>query len=170
MDTKLAKNVQKYIELVYSEKSDLNAIPNLEERKKKACDQAGLKYEESQVQNIIHMKNNDVNAMIFEFCESQNSNEFMLYISNQHFFWEQMQLLMEPLKKISEEGKTLEIDDEAMMKRTNMKNTVSKNCKELLERINEGRMLIYKGEEEADKASEKIRIMRPEERLKKKAG
>ena len=54
--TKLTKNVQTYIELVYSEKSELNHIADLEERKKTACEKAKLDYEDAKTQDIIHMK------------------------------------------------------------------------------------------------------------------
>ncbi len=169
MDSKLLKNIQQYIELVYSEKSQLNIIENLEERKKKACEKAKLDYLSESVQKVIHIKDKEVNALIFDYCRTTCSNEFYLFMADQHLFWEQMQLLMEPLKKITEDGKTEEIDEEAMMKRTNLKDTISKNCEKLLERINARRISIFKGLAESDMAADKIRVMRPEERLRKKS-
>lgn len=169
METKLQKNIKQYIELVYSEKSQLNSIENLEERKKKACEKAKLDYLSESVQKVIHIKDKEVNNLIFDYCRTTCSNEFYLFMADQHLFWEQMQLLMEPLKKITEDGKTEEIDEEAMMKRTNLKDTISKNCEKLLERINARRLSIFKGESESEMAAEKIRIMRPEERLRKQS-
>jgi hypothetical protein len=167
MDSKLQKNIQQYIQLVYSEKSELNIIENLEERKKKACEKAKLDYASEAVQKIIHIKDKEANTLIFEHCRTTCSNEFYLYMADQHLFWEQTQILMEPLKKITEDGKTEEIDEEAMMKRTNLKDTISRNCEKLLERLNTRRLSIFKGEAESKMAAEKIRSLRPEQRLKK---
>lgn len=169
MDTKIQKNIDQYIALVYSEKSEFNQIPDLEERKKKACQKAKLDYQAEHIQRIIHLRDEKVNELIFNFCRNQFPNEFILLISKEHLFWEQMQLLMEPLKKVTEEGTTLEVDDEAMLKRINLKNTISEKSDKLLESIMELRKKLFTGEEEQHMAQEKIRIMRPEERLKKKS-
>jgi hypothetical protein len=169
MDTKIGKNIDQYIQLVYSEKSEFNQIPDLEERKKSACIKAKLDYQSESVQKIIHLKDNKVNQMIFDFCRTQFPNEFILLISKEHLFWEQMQLLMEPLKKVTEDGATLEVDDEAMLKRINLKNTISEKSDKLLESITELRSKLFTGEKEQHMAQEKMRIMRPEERLKKKS-
>lgn len=79
-----------------------------------------------------------------------------------------MQMLMEPLKKVTEEGKTEMVDDEAMLKRINLKNTISEKSEALLESINQLRAKVFIGEAEQEMADKKIRIMRPEDRLKKK--
>ncbi len=169
MEDKISKNIAQYIRLVYSENSELNSIADLEERKKKACDKAKLDYKSESVQKIIHIKDKQVNDMIFEHCEKTCTNEMYLLLADQHLFWEQMQILMEPLKKIAEDGNTEAVDDEVMLKRTNLKDAISQKCEKLLERINSRRLLIFKGEQESKMADERIRITRPEDRLKKKS-
>jgi hypothetical protein len=162
MDTK----IQNYIRLVYSDKSDLNDITNLEDRKKQACERAKLPYDDEKTQEIVHMKNKDVNTAIFNFCAEQCPYEFNLLISKEHLFLEQMQMLMEPLKKTTDDGKTIEdVDEERMMKRINLKNTISEKSETLLISINELRTKIWKGTVEQKVAEAKIKSQRMEDRL-----
>lgn len=164
---KISKNISQYIELVYSEKSELNSIQDLEERKKTACEKAKLDYADPDIQRMLHIKDKQVNDKIFAFCERQCPNEFYLLISKQHLFWEQQQILMEPLKKVLEDGKTQEVDDEQMLKRINLKNTISEKSETLLESINLLRSKIFTGEQEHKMAEEKIRALSLEQRLQK---
>ena len=157
------KKITRYIELVYSEKSELNKIQDLEERKKTACHKAGLKYDDPKVKDIINLKNKDVNVEIFDHLRSHNSNKYILLICNQHLFWEQMQQLMEPLKPV--QGG----DTESYLKEQNLKNTISEKAEELLDRINNLRADIFKDAETSKMADNIIKFQRPEDRLKKKA-
>lgn len=159
METKIAKNISQYIELMYSEKSELNQIQDLEERKKTACAKAKLNYDDSAIQEMIHLKNKDVNEQIFNFTKQNNSNKYILLISNQHLFWEQMQQLMEPLKVAKDE-------DDNLLKDINLKNTISEKSESLLQRIDNLYKEIYKDIDVIEMAGEKIRLMRPEMRLK----
>lgn len=155
--TKLAKNVQQYIELVYSEKSDLNHIADLEERKKVACDKVKLDYSAEKTKEIIHLKNEDVNTAIFEYLRKKGSNKYILLLANQQLYWEQMQKLMEPLKGT---------DDDSSLKEVNLKNTISEKSEHLLERIEKLYLQIFKEQAVIEIASGRIRAQRPEERLK----
>lgn len=146
--TKVAKNIQKYIELVYSEDSSLNEIPDLMARKLEACNAAGLDPKKSDVDAIINMQNNEVNDLIIEFLIKNNSNDFSLLLADQHIFNSQIEKMMNPNTDIMERDK------------------ISERSDKLLDRINARLQSVFQGKEEMKVASDKIRIMRPEDRVK----
>ncbi len=158
MEIKLGKSIEQYIQLIYSQDSPLNKVQDLEERKKLACEKAKLPYDDPKTKEIIHLKNPNVNEAIFSHLRLSNPNKFILLIANQHLFWEQMQKLMEPIKA-----------DEDMLKETNLKNTISKNAEELLERIDKLSLDVFKDVETVTMGTTKVRMMTPELRLKEKA-
>lgn len=157
--TKVNKNIEQYIDLVYSQKSVLNNIPDLDERKKVACERVKLDYASESVQDILNMKNQDVNDLIFHHLCSKNPNDYILLIADEHLFSGMMKRLMKPLTD----------DEDEINKDLDLKTKMSEKAKGLLERINERRLLIFMGESESKMAEEKIRIMRPEDRLKKRS-
>lgn len=159
MDTKVAKNIQTYIELVYSEKSELNSIQNLDERKKTACEKAKLNPNDEYVQSIINMKDMIVNEQIFEYLRQQNGNDFVLLISDQHLFWELQQRQMKRL---------VDDDSDSTLKDLELKTKISEKSEQLLERIEVRKRKIFSGNEEEKMATTKIRIMTPEQRLRTK--
>lgn len=156
MDTKLAKNIQTYIELVYSEKSDMNIIQDLGERKKMACEKSKLDYNSDAIQSIVNMKDLIVNEQIFEFLRTQNSNDYVLLISDQHLFWELMQRNAKPM---AESG-------DAELKDCDLKLKISEKCEPLLDRIKARYKSIFIGEAEQKVAENKMKTA--EQRLKGK--
>jgi hypothetical protein len=152
----------KYISLLYSKDSELNKISSLDERKKEACKKAGLDYAKSQ--DIINLKDKKINREIFDFLSSENPNEYVMLISDQQLFWEMQHIKMEPLDRGT--GSNL-LDDESILKSINLKNTVSAKSEELLERINRTYEKIYNHKDEIEMAKQHLRLMRPEERVKK---
>jgi len=161
VNAKISKNIDQYIELVYSEKSELNNVQDLQERKKQACAKAKLNFNDEAVQLIVTMKDENVRSKIFDYLVSQNSNDFILLVSDQHLFWQLQQRLMEPL------AKTTNTDDD--LKDLELKTKISEKSEDLLDRIKTRYRDLFKGEAEQEVAKFKIRLMRPEERLKKKA-
>jgi hypothetical protein len=159
-NAKISKNIEQYIELVYSEKSELNTVQDLQERKKQACAKAKLNFNDEAVQLIVTMKDEKVRAKIFDYLVSQNSNDFILLVSDQHLFWQMQQRLMEPL------AQTTNTDSD--LKDLDLKTKISEKSESLLERIKMRYRSIFKGESEQEIGAQKIRLMRPEERLKKK--
>lgn len=157
---KISKNIEQYIELVYSEKSDLNKIVDLQERKKQACIKAKLNFNDESVQLIVNMKDEKVNPRIFDYLTSQNSNDFILLLSDQHLFLQMQQRLMEPL------AQTQNTDSD--LKDLDLKTKISEKSESLLERMKLRYSKIFKGDHEQEFAIQKIRLMRPEERIKKK--
>lgn len=149
----------KYIQHLYSKDSDLNKIASLDERKKEACKRAGLDWEKSQ--DIVNLKDKKINKEIFDFLSSENPNEYVMLVSDQQLFWEMQHIKMEPLD-IKED-----IDPESTLKAINLKNTISAKSEELLERINRTFEKIYNYKDEIELAKQQLRIMRPEERVKK---
>lgn len=149
--TKLAKNVQKYIELVYSEKSDLNQIPDLLDRKMEACHIAKLDAKTQSVTDIIEMKDEKVNEVIFNYLVTHNSYEFTLLLADQHLFQTQIAQILDPKIDII------------------IQNKLSENCDKLLTRIKDRLKSVFQGTAEINTAMDKIRIMRPEDRVRQKS-
>lgn len=157
---KLDPKIQNYIKLVYSEKSDLNFILDLDERKKEACKKSKLDPEDEKVKKIIAMKDEKVNQHIFEYLSTNNSSEFTLLMADHHLFNEIMHRQLIPLKESD--------DGDVVLKDLELKTKMSLQAETLLHRIKERRRSVFKGEKEQHMADEKIRMMRPEERLKEK--
>lgn len=158
------KKVKKYIELMYSVDSPLNKIASLDDRKKAACEKAGLDWENDQ--RIFLLMDKDVNKEIAVYLESHNPNEYIMLVSDQQLFWEMQHIKMEPLKH--SDG-TEVIDDDTRLKNMNLKTTISKNSEELLDRINRTTEKIYKTKEIIEAATEKLRLKRPEDRVVSKS-
>lgn len=148
----------KYIQHLYSKDSDLNKIASLDERKKEACKRAGLDWQKSQ--DIVNLKDKKINREIFDFLSSENPNEYVMLVSDQQLFWEMQHIKMESLD-------TEKADEESILKAINLKNTISAKSEELLERINRTFEKIYNYKDEIEMAKQQLRIMRPEERVKK---
>lgn len=153
----------KYIQDLYSKDSDLNKIASLDERKKEACKRAGLDWEKSQ--DIVNLKDKKINREIFDFLSSENPNEYVMLVSDQQLFWEMQHIKMEPLDRGAGEKM---LDDDQILKNMNLKNTLAVNDEKLLEKIMRTYEKIYKTPAEIEMAQEQIRMMRPEERIKKK--
>lgn len=146
--TNLPKKTQTYIELVYSENSKLNEITDLSARKLEACLAAGLDSKSKDAQAIMDMENTEVNEQIIEYLIQNNSNDFSLLLADQHIFASQIQQMMDPKTDILTRDK------------------ISERSDKLLIRINARMQSIFKGKEEIALGAEKVRVMRPEDRLK----
>lgn len=153
----------KYIQYLYSKDSDLNKIASLDERKKEACKRAGLDWEKSQ--DIVNLKDKKINREIFDFLSSENPNEYVMLVSDQQLFWEMQHIKMEPLDRGAGEKM---LDDDQILKNMNLKNTLAVNDEKLMEKIMRTYEKIYKTPAEIEMAQEQLRMMRPEERIKKK--
>lgn len=157
------KKTLKYISLLYSKDSELNKISSLDERKKEACKKAGLDWDKSQ--DIVNLKDKKINREIFDFLSSENPNEYVMLVSDQQLFWEMQHIKMEPLDRGAGEKM---LDDDQILKNMNLKNTLAVNDEKLLEKIMRTYEKIYKTPAEIEMAQEQLRMMRPEERIKKK--
>jgi hypothetical protein len=162
MESKLQKNVEQYIQLVYSEKSELNQVQDLEDRKKQACQKAKLNYDLPEVQDIIHLRNEAVNEKVFEHLRTQNRNDYILLVSDQHLFWEMQQRQIEPLDR------PVNNDKDTVLKDLDLKTKLSEKSDQLLVRIKSRYKDVFGENEEVEMASKKIRLMRPEDRLSSK--
>jgi hypothetical protein len=147
------KIVQRYIELVYNEKSQLNEIGDLAERKLEACRIAKLDENSKEAIAIMDMVNKDVNEQIIQYIIANNSHEFALLIADQHLFADQIKQILDPMTDIV------------------LRNKLSEQSSALLIRIKARLQSIFQGNKEINIASHKVRTMRLEDRLKiQKAG
>ena len=139
--------VKKYIELMYRKSSELNHIEDLDSRKERACELAKLPIDSYGVQRLINMENPYANELLFEFLTRENPNDYVNLIANQ-------QLLNDLQKK------------KMFDKANDLKS--SKDADDLLKRVKDGYAAVYKDDKIIEIAEEKIRRMRPEERVMKK--
>lgn len=162
--------IKKYIELVYSQDSELSKIEDLNQRKKTAIEKVNANITTPDVQDVIHLRNKNINEMIFSFMKENNSNKYALLNSRRQLFWELQERLMKPLtSSYKANDKDVDIDDEALLKSVNLKTTISDKAEVLLEGIDRLYKQIFIGEEEIEMATTMMKIITPEQRLKKKS-
>ena len=161
--------IKKYIELVYSQESELNKIENLADKKKTAMEKVGIDPKSDVAQSIMLLKNKDVTPKILAYMEANNSNKCALLNSRRQLFWELQERLMKPLTSSYKNGETeIEVDDEALLKAVNLKTTISDKAEELIKGIERLQSEIYIGKEETEAADMK-RLGRLEDRIKNKS-
>lgn len=160
MDAKIQKNVQRYIELVYSEKSPLAEIQSLQERKITACKKVGFDHTNEDIKKIIDLQNEKARDMILEYCCKNESPEYMNLLSDAHLFLELQVLKMTPLTPTE--------DEEKMLKAINLKTAMSSKSEELLARMNASYIKVFKGESEAKEAKKKVSWITFEQRIKQR--
>lgn len=149
-----------YIELLYSIKGELAKEADIQKRIQAACESSGLDPEEHS--DIITLVNPDVRNIVYYYLSYyQNSNRFHLLQSRQKLFWDIQQELMNPDSKLDHIQKL----------------ALSEKCNKLLTDINSLISELYEephGKPVADLAEEsmreeKIRILRPEDRIQRKS-
>lgn len=143
--TKTSPKLKKYLQAMYSQASELNHVQDLETRKKKACEIAGLPWSAESTQDIVNLKNTDVNDLIFDFLTKENPLEYVQLITDQQLFYD--------LQK-----KKLLGDPKAHL--------LAKQADEMLPRIKATYQSIYREKEIMDVAENRIRRMTPEQRIK----
>lgn len=145
------------IDLLFNKKSELNKIQNIEERTKEACRQAGLKSTEI-------LDDDQVKDLIFHYLSYfQNSNEYQLLINDQQLFWHLQREMMKPVPTDKDE-----IEDYY-----DFKLKISKQSADLLVRITLRFNNLYNAEEIGkpivEMIEEKMRVLRPEDRVTKQS-
>lgn len=160
MDAKIQKNLQQYIDLVYSQKSPLIHIINLDERKKKACNQLKIDPKSEGFKKIIELQDEKSRDIIIDYLCKNETNEFMNLMSDQQLFLDIQYLKMTPL--------TVTDDEEKMLKAMNLKTTMSLKAEELLTRMNVSYVKIFKGDAEIKEAKKKVNWTSLEQRIKKR--
>lgn len=152
---KSKEKILKYIEAMYTQDSQLNQIMDLEQRKKSACEKAGLNPNDKWVQDMMALKSTDanekINELIFRFITTQNSNRYIALISNQQLFWKMQHKLM------------VDYNDDDELKDLDMQTKLSEKSDQLLDRIEEQMKKIFVDKAEIEMAELKIRSMLPAE-------
>lgn len=160
MSTKVQKNIQQYIELVYSEKSQFTHILNINDRKKVVCKHLKLNPEDDDVKKLIDLQDEKCRDTIIEYLCKNESNEYMNLLSDQQLFLDIQYLKMTPLIPSD--------DEEKMLKSMNLKTTMSQKAEELNNRMAESYKKIFKGGPEISEAKKKIKWTTFEQRIKKR--
>jgi hypothetical protein len=160
MSTKLQKNIQQYIELVYSQKSQFINIINIDERKKTVCKHLKIDTSDPDVKKIMDLQDEKSRDTIIEFLCKNESNELMNLMSDQQLFLDIQYLKMTPL--------TPSEDEEKMLKAMNLKTTMSVKAEELITRMNVSYLKIFQGTAEVKEAKKKINWTSLEQRIKRR--
>lgn len=153
---KQAKNseddsLRRYVELMYSEGSELNKVENLEERKQLACKMAGLDPISPFVKSMMEMTNPKTNVQIINYLNKNNTNLYVKLMSDQQLFYNLQRIIMDSEK----------VDLDLWMK-------ISEKSEDLVKRIEELKFKIYKQPEVMAIADKQIRMITPEQRLREK--
>ncbi len=152
----VAKNREKildFIEALYDQKSPLNQIDNLDDRKLEACQIAKLNPKDDEVKAILALKNADVLELIFYYIEvCQNNNVYSSLMSRQQLFSN----LQRDIMTATDVKKALDLSDRSDQLRDQIKSDYA----ELYEKVG--------GKELVEKAQKMVRVVRLEDRLKKK--
>lgn len=151
--------ITKYIEHLYDEKSTLNEIQDLSERKKEAAKKAGMDPENKATIDIMNLKNAAVNQKIFEYLTRTQSNNFIALMSDQQLFWEIQFDKMTP-------SESTEAKDR--LKDLKIKTAMSKEVRELLDRITYLYREVFRYDDEIKMGAKIIRMRTPEQRIKSK--
>ena len=160
MATNITKNIEQYIDLVYSQKSPLIGITNLHERKLAACKKLKLDPEAEETKKITELKDDKICNAVIEHLWKNESTEFMDLMSDSHLLLELQIMKMTPL--------TITDDEEKNLKAVNLKTTISAKSKELIEKMNVSYSKIFKGPAEISAAKKKVSWMTFEQRIKKR--
>lgn len=147
-----------YVELMYSEKSELNQINDLTQRKRKAIEESGIT-DHDLIESLVNLSNDDLNLIIFEYLTRQNSNKYTQLCADQQLLWEMQQEILKPIEGDSKDER---------LKAVEYKDKVSIRSTDLLRRINQVYSEIYRNDEEIAVAVRTIRDMPSyEQRLKR---
>jgi hypothetical protein len=142
-----------YIEALYSEKSPLNQIDNLDERKLEACQVAKLNPEDEDVKAIMAIKHKEVLELIFYYIEvCQNNNTYYSLITRQQLYSN----IQREIMTCTDIDKSIKLSKES----DTIRDLVKKDYSELYEKVG--------GKELVEKAQKMVRVVRLEDRLKKK--
>lgn len=155
-DKSESEKEKKYIELVYSMDSPLNAIEDLLHRKKKAAQRAGYPEGDERAQEIMDMKVDSVNQKIFTFLKKQSSNKFMKLISDQQLYFKMMEKVL-----FLQEGQ----DEAGLSKAAKL----SRDADEVMIRISGLYNEIFRSQPALMQVAERnvTRLLAPEQRIKK---
>lgn len=147
---------------MYDQKSKLNKVQNLQERKEEAAKKAKMDITKKPIQDIMDMKNEDVNRLIFYYLSYfQHNNRFDLLMSDQQLFWNIQKILKDPIEDgLTKEQIVEEIDTRAAL---------SKRGHEIQARIDYLYSEIYGGDMEEIAQMEVRKMLTPEIRLKQLA-
>jgi len=155
---KFKDKILKYIEAMYNQKSDLNKIENLEERQIAACTKAGLPFQDESIKEIVSLKNDDFNELVFHYHIQQNSNKYYFLLSQQQLFWQIQKILHTPIAETSAE------ELENVIK---MRTTASTKCDDLIIRIERLKSEVFATNDVIEMADLSIRkLLTPESRLR----
>lgn len=152
--------ILKYIALLYDERSELNQIMDINERKIKACTDAGLDSNSKTGQELINLSNEKINQVVFYHLSRNNHNKYVQLCADQHLFWEMQMEILKPIEATEKDERLKEVE---------YKDKISVRSGALLQRVNQLYNEIYKGDAETQIAVKTIHDMATyEQRLKKR--
>jgi hypothetical protein len=154
------KNLLAYLSAMYSKKSPLNKVTDLAERKKIACTKSGLNPDDPEVQEIMDLKHEGFNELLFHFLGVfQDSNRFNKLCSDQQLYWRMLEMVRKPLPD--------DLDEEDEIKRMKLRSSLSEEASALASRIEHAYSDIFGTDDVIQNAEMKVRkFITPEARLK----
>lgn len=136
-----------YLSAMYDQKSPLNAIQDLGEKKLEAALKSGLNPKDSYVKDIMDLKDKAFEELLFHYLSYyQFNNRFQLLITKQQLFWSMQRVMNRPLNEDEE-------DEEVMRKKLNARYAISNDAKSLIDEIEYLKSEIY-GTDDVKKMAE----------------
>lgn len=153
--------ISKYIEALYSEGSELNHIQDLQQRKIQAAKQAGLDPEEESVKAVMALTDKNTNTIIFNHLTQTQSNDYIILMAKQQLLWElQRDVMLPPI--VTDDPKQRQEDRKLRLQ-------LNKELTEIHEEVDQLYRKIFKHEDVAKVSQGIIRMMTPEQRIKRQA-
>lgn len=151
------------MELVYGQKSPLNAIQDIGEKKLEAAAKAKLNIKEDFVIEIMNLKHKGFEELMFHYLSYyQFNNKFQLLLSKQQLFWSIQKVLNKPVDEVE--------DETQMEKKLDSRHKITNTAQELINEIEYLKSEIY-GTDDVKKVVEMHlrKVITPEMRLKQPA-
>lgn len=163
-DLEIVKNYQnkdktkliEFIQLMYSQKSELNKINNLDDRREAACKKVKIDYNNPYFKSIIEGDDQEFNDLVFHFHVTQSSLKYHSLCTDLQLFWRIQKVINDPI----DEDK----DIETVLKK---RSELSDLSQQLRIRVDALKSEIFATNDIIEHAERKIReMLTPEKRLK----
>lgn len=144
---------------MYDQGSKLQEVKDLDDRRRRAADLAGLDQNNEETQEFIEGRSEIGNELMFALMVSQNQNRFNNMLSRQNLLWSYQRMLNKPFPD----------DEAAAEKAVSLRRKLSDECDKLSEKIDVDMNELFGDGKKFGEG--KVRMMySPEARLKKAKG
>ena len=146
----------KYLVLMYDKHSPLvSKYPDLETRKEKAIDLAGINFgtQRKLIERLTSLNDDDLLTVVAQMLRKQGEQDFSLLISQEQLFYELLQNVLDPIESDSDKDQMTALEKKAKL---------SGMLEEVGERIEKYRARYYRGDDDMEEKVRKHYRLTPE--------